>query len=101
MKSLTVLGVCVVSLICASAAGSLAQTDDLMRIVKSGICPEDLQPYDSVKYSVHCAGMGEESCDPGDKGCFEDERQCWDEVNRINKQIFSYNNFVRNCAAHK
>jgi hypothetical protein len=36
-----------------------------------------------------------------DKGCFEDERKCWDEVNLINKQIFSYNNFVRTCASRK
>jgi hypothetical protein len=68
---------------------------------KSGICATDLQPYDKVKYSVHCAGMDEKSCDLNDKACFEDARQCWDQVNLMNKRIFSYNNFVRNCAANK
>jgi hypothetical protein len=101
MKNLAILGAWAVSLTCASAVASLAQTDDLARIVKSGICPQDLLPYDTVKYSVHCSGMDENSCDLNDKGCFEDAKQCWDEVNRINKQIFSYNNFVKKCASHK
>jgi hypothetical protein len=101
MKNWAILGLCAIPLTCASVVGSLAQTDDLARIVKSGVCPDDLTPYDTVKYSVHCAGMDENSCQLNDKACFEDEKKCWDDVNLMNKQIFSYNNFVRTCAAHK
>jgi hypothetical protein len=101
MRAAAIPGFCVALFVGMGAAQSLAQTDDLARVVKSGICPDDLQPYDKVKYSVHCAGMDEKSCDLNDKACFEDARQCWDQVNLMNKQIFSYNNFVRNCAANK
>ncbi len=101
MKNWAIAGFCAISLMCASVVGGLAQDDDLQRIVKSGVCPDDLTPYDTVKYSVHCAGMDENSCQLNDKACFEDERKCWDEVNLINKQIFSYNNFVKACAARK
>jgi len=98
MKTLARRGICVIFLVGVGICASSAQTDDLIRIVRSGVCPEDLQPYDSVKYSVHCAGMDEQACDINDKACFEDAKTCWDQVNQINKEVFSYNNFVRKCA---
>jgi hypothetical protein len=101
MRTILILGVCIAGMTLASVAASTAQTDDLAQVVKSGICPHDLEPYDTVKYSVHCAGMDEKACDLTDKGCFEDAKQCWDQVNLINKQIFSYNNFVKKCASKK
>ncbi|MBV8474210.1 MAG: hypothetical protein JO234_12400 [Hyphomicrobiales bacterium] len=82
---------------CAATA-ALAQSDeDLARVVKSGICPDDLTPYDAMTYTEHCAGM-DQACATTDSGCFEDARHCWDEVNRTNKQIFTYNAFVHQCA---
>lgn len=101
MKNTAKYGFCTIFLTCAGVCASLAQTDDLTRVVKSGVCPDDLQPYDTVKYAVHCAGMDEKSCDISDKACFEEAKTCWDQVNQINKEIFSYNNFVRKCAARK
>jgi hypothetical protein len=101
MRNFLIVSVCVAGAALTGVAGSSAQTDDLTRVVKSGVCPADLQPYETVKYGVHCAGMDEKSCDLNDKGCFEDAKQCWDQVNLINKQIFSYNNFVRQCASKK
>jgi hypothetical protein len=82
------------------AAGACAQTqEDLARIVKSGVCPDDLSPYDAVKYADHCAGMDERACDLNDKACFDAASSCWAQVNSMNKQIYSYNNFIRKCAA--
>jgi hypothetical protein len=98
MKNPALSFLCALCLTLAGSAGGLAQTEDIVGIVRSGICPKDLSPYETVKYSVHCAGMDERSCDINDKACFEDAKQCWDQVNLLNKQIFSYNNFVRKCA---
>ena len=100
MKNLAIAGFCAVFLASAGAATSRAQTeDDLTRVVKSGICPEDLQTYDSVKYADHCAGMDERSCDINDKACFTAASECWAQVNAMNKQIYTYNNFMKKCAA--
>ena len=83
-----------------AAAGASAQTEeDLARVVKSGICPDDLSPYDKVKYTDHCAGMDQRSCDINDKACFDAASTCWAQVNAMNKQIYSYNNFMKKCAA--
>jgi hypothetical protein len=82
------------------AVGVCAQTqEDLARVVKSGVCPDDLAPYDLVKYADHCAGMDERTCDLNDKACFAAASACWAQVNSMNKQIFSYNNFMKKCAA--
>jgi hypothetical protein len=82
------------------AAGAWAQTqEDLARLVKSGVCPDDLSPYEVVKYADHCAGMDERSCDLNDKACFDAAGACWAQVNSMNKQIYSYNNFMKKCAA--
>lgn len=82
-----------------ASAHALAQSEeDLAGVVRSGVCPDDLTPYNPVEYSQHCAGM-DEACATSDSGCFEDAKRCWDDVNRMNKQIFTYNAFVRRCAA--
>ena len=83
-----------------AAPACLAQSEeDLARVVHAGICPEDLTPYDPMSYTEHCVGM-DESCAVSDAGCFEDAKRCWDEVNRMNKQIYSYDSFVHQCKAH-
>ncbi len=77
-----VLAACL-SALAATAAWAQSE-EDLARVVHSGICPEDLTPYDPMTYTEHCAGM-DESCAMSDAGCFEDAKQCWDEVNRMNE----------------
>jgi hypothetical protein len=100
MNNPAILSLCVVLLASADVAASRAQTqEDLMRVVKSGVCPEDLTSYEAVKYSDHCAGMDERSCDLNDKACFDAASECWAQVNSMNKQIYSYNNFIKKCAA--
>ena len=98
MKNFAASTLAAIGMVCASVCISAAQTEDIVSVVRSGICPKDLSLYETVKYSVHCAGMDENSCDINDKACFEDAKQCWDQVNLLNKQIFSYNNFMKSCA---
>jgi hypothetical protein len=102
MNNPAILCLCALLLASADVGGSSAQTqEDLLRVVKSGVCPEDLTPYEAVKYSDHCAGMDERSCDLNDRACFDAASECWAQVNAMNKQIYSYNNFIKKCASQK
>jgi hypothetical protein len=81
------------------APGSvLAAEDDPMSIVRSGVCPKDLFKLEQIKYSEYCKGFEQRSCNDSNNTCFDETADCWKEVNRLNKEIYTYNNFIQKCA---
>jgi len=87
--------------IMAAPVSVLADDDEIMSVVKRGVCPKDLYKMEVIKYSEYCKGFEERACNDKGNACFNEAADCWKEVNRLNKEIFSYNNFVMKCANSK
>lgn len=83
-----------------SAGSSLAEDlDDVMQVVKSGKCPDSLDKYSKVKIADFCAYLNKPPCqnNDSDETCYIQSRDCWSRANQLNKEIFTYNEFMRKC----
>lgn len=83
-----------------SASTGLAEDlDEVMQVVKSGKCPDTLEKYPNVKTADFCAYLNKPPCqnNDSDETCFLQLRDCWSRVNQLNKEIFTYNQFMRKC----
>jgi hypothetical protein len=83
-----------------STGSSLAEDlDEVMQVVKSGKCPDSLDKYSNVKTAEFCAYLNKPPCqnNDSDETCFLQLRDCWARVNQLNKEIFTYNQFMRKC----
>jgi hypothetical protein len=96
----------------ALAAAVLAQStssspaedlDEVMQVVKSGKCPDTLEKLSKVKSADFCAYLNKGPClnNDSDETCFLQLKDCWSRVNQLNKEIFTYNQFVRKCGADR
>jgi hypothetical protein len=87
-----------------SASPSLAEDmDEVMQVVKSGKCPESLDKYPKVKTADFCAYLNKGPCqnNDSDETCFLQLKDCWSRVNQLNKEIFTYNQFMRKCGVDR
>jgi hypothetical protein len=84
--------------ILAGPGSVFAAEDEIMSVVKSGVCPKVLFKMEAIKYSEYCKGFEERSCNDSNNACFDEAADCWKEVNRLNKEIYTYNNFIQKCA---
>ena len=100
MTKLATLGLlALLPIVAASLA--LAAEDEIMSVVKSGICPKDLSRLNTIKYSDYCKGFEDRPCNDRSGNCFHEAAGCWSDVNNLNKEIYTYNKFVANCAKPK
>ena len=102
MKAPLTLGLAT-AFVALSATWSLGQQGDLdsvMRVVASGVCPDTLEKYDRIKTDEYCAYLVKPPCETNssDETCVLQLSDCWRRVSQLNREIFSYNNFVKKCS---
>jgi hypothetical protein len=79
--------------------GQAEDLDEVMQVVKSGKCPDTLDKYAKVKTADFCAYLNKPPClnNDSDETCFIQLRDCWSRASQLNKEIFTYNEFMRKC----
>lgn len=77
--------------ILGAAAASALDEAEMHRLMESRICPKDLDKYQTVKYREHC---GENYLKDMS---LRDGIKCQNEVDKINKTIWNYNDWISEC----
>ena len=98
-KSLAALALAAALLAQFASFGRAEDLDAVMQVVKSGKCPETLEKYSKVKTSDFCAYLNKPPCEnnDSDETCFLQLKDCWSRVSQLNKEIFTYNTFIKKC----
>lgn len=99
VKISTVLALAAAFLAQSSGLAQAEDLDEVMQVVKSGKCPDTLEKYSKVKTADFCAYLNKPPCqnNDADETCFLQLKDCWSRVSQLNKEIFTYNQFVKKC----